>query len=234
MPAEAHPFGQLVLPEGGPNPGVVMIPDVWGLSDLYERLAGRLAEAGFAVLIIDPYRKTGGRGEFSDPAGAMAFIRELSDPLVIETVQEGIDALAAHPAVAGQKVGVVGFCMGGMYALHAACSCTGLSAAAPFYGMIRNESGLDPQKKPRAPIDALHALSCPVLGQYGEEDALIPVQDVRDLETALAGSAHGGSVHLYPGAGHAFLNDTREEMYRPEQAAEAWGRLVPFLRERLA
>lgn len=234
MPTEAHPFGQLVHLDDGPKPGVVMIPDVWGLSEHYERLATRLAEAGFAVLVVDPYRKTGGRGEFSDPAGAMAFIRELSDPLVIETVQEAVDALAAHPVVEGCKVGVIGFCMGGMYALHAACSCTGVSGAAAFYGMIRNEAGLDPEKKPRAPIDALVDLGCPVLGLYGEEDALIPVQDVRDLEAGLAQSPHGGAVHLYPGAGHAFVNDTREEMYRPEQAADAWSKLVPFLRECLA
>ncbi|MCP3986838.1 MAG: dienelactone hydrolase family protein [bacterium] len=231
MPIETHSFGQLVVPEDGPNPGIVLIPDVWGLSDHYAQVAGRLAEVGFAVLVVDPYRKTGDRGEFSDPAGAMAFIRQLSDPLVIETIQEGIDALAAHPAVAGRKLGVVGFCMGGMYALHAAGSCSGLSAAVAFYGMIRNEAGLDPEKKPRAPIDALADLSCPLLGLYGEEDALIPVQDVRDLEAALSGSSHGGAVHIYPGAGHAFFNDTREQLYRPQQAAEAWSELVPFLRE---
>lgn len=234
MPIEDHPFGQLVQPTDGPKPGVVMIPDVWGLSELYERLATRLAETGFAVLIIDPYRKTGGRGEFSDPAGAMAFIRELSDPLVLETVQEAVDDLASHSAVAGNKVGVIGFCMGGMYALHAACSCTGVSAAAAFYGMIRNEPGLDPTKKPRAPLDALSDQGCPILGLYGEEDPLIPVRDVRDLETALAASTQGGAVHLYPGAGHAFLNDTREALYRPEQAEDAWNKLVPFLRECLA
>ncbi len=230
MSVQDHPFGQLVQLAGGPKPGVVMIPDVWGLSELYERLATRLAEAGFAVLIVDPYRKTG-RGEFSDPAGAMAFIRQLSDPLMIETVQEAVDDLARHSAVAGNQVGVIGFCMGGMYALHAACSCTGVSAVASFYGMIRNEPDLDPAKKPRAPLDALSDQGCPILGLYGEEDALIPVQDVRDLETALAASPQGGAVHLYPGAGHAFMNDTRETLYRPEQAADAWSKLVPFLRE---
>ena len=232
MPSERHPFGFLTFPAGGPHPGVVMVPDVWGVSDLYERLAGRLVDEGFAVLVVDPYRKTG-RGEFSDPAGAMAFIRHLSDPLVLETIQEAIDALAAHPAVAGRKVGITGFCMGGMYVLHAAGSCRGLSAAAPFYGMIRNEPGLDPVKKPRPALDAIATLSCPVLGLYGEQDALIPVDDVRALAAALEASPHAGDVHIYPGAGHAFLNDTREDAYRPEAAADAWGRLVPFLRKHL-
>jgi len=233
MATESHAFGHLAHPEGGPHPGVVLIPDVWGVGELYERLAARLVEAGFSVLVIDPYRKTG-RAEFSDPAGAMAFIRELSDPLVIETVQEGIDALAAHPSVAGRKVGVIGFCMGGMYALHAAGSCRGVSAAAPFYGMVRNEEGLDPAKKPRPALDAMATLSCPVMGFYGEEDALIPVADVRDLESALAASPHPGEVHLYPGAGHAFLNDTRPDAYREDAAKDAWARLIPFLTARLS
>ncbi len=233
MPSESHPHGFLTFPEAGPHPGVVMVPDVWGVSDLYERLAGRLAAEGFAVLVVDPYRKTG-KGDFSDPAGAMAFIRQLSDPLVLETIQEAIDALASHPAVAGRKVGITGFCMGGMYVLHAAGTCSGLSAAAPFYGMIRNEAGLDPERKPRPALDAMASLSCPVLGLYGEEDALIPVEDVRALEAALEASPQPGEVHLYPGAGHAFLNDTREDAYRPEAAADAWGRLVPFLRKHLA
>lgn len=233
MATEEHAYGHLALPEAGPSPGVVLIPDVWGVSDLYDRLGGRLAEAGFAVLQVDPYRRTG-RGEFSDPAGAMEFIRQLSDPLVIETVQEGVDALAAHPAVAGRKVGVLGFCMGGMYALHAACGCTGLSAAAAFYGMVRNEAGLDPAKKPRSALDAISELTCPVIGVYGAEDAIIPVQDARDLEAALAASPHPAEVHVYPGAGHAFLNDTRPDAYRPEAAEDAWTKLVPFLRAHLS
>ena len=232
MPTLAHPFGHLDHPEGSPHPGIVLVPDVWGVSDLYERMAARLAKAGFAVLVVDPYRKTG-KGDFSDPAGAMAFIRELSDPLVLETVQEAIDALADHSACRGQKIGILGFCMGGMYTLHAAGSCRGLSAAAPFYGMARNEDGLDAGKKPRPAIDAMATRSCPLMGFYGEEDPIIPVGDVRDLERSLANSSHPGEVHLYAGAGHAFMNDAREDAYRPEAAADAWGKLVPFLERHL-
>ena len=233
MKTEAHPFGHLAHPDDGAHPGVVLIPDVWGVSELYERVAARLVGEGFAVLVVDPYRKTG-RGDFSDPAGAMAFIRELSDPLVLETVQEGIDTLAEHPSVGGRKVGVIGFCMGGMYTLHAAGACRGVSAAAPFYGMVRNDADADPASKPRHALDAIASLGCPLMGFYGEEDAIIPVSDVRDLEQALAPSAHETTIHLYPGAGHAFLNDTRPDAYREEAARDAWSRLVPFLQTHLA
>lgn len=224
--------GFLAEPGGGPQPGVVVIPDVWGLSDHTRDIAQRLAREGFAALALDVYRKTG-RPSLADPAAAMAWIRELPDPLVLETVQEGIDALARHEAVAPRKLGLIGFCMGGQYAWLAACACRGLSAVAPFYGMLRYEPGLDAQRKPRAPLDAVADLSCPALGLYGREDALIPNADVDELERRLARQRQPFEIVRYAGAGHAFLNDTRPAMYRPEAAADAWRRLLAFLHAQL-
>jgi carboxymethylenebutenolidase len=211
-----------------PGPGVVMVPDVWGVSDLYRGLARRLAGEGFTTLVVDPYRKTG-RRQLRDVASALAWIAELSDPLVVETVQEAIDRVATDDSVAGLRVGVVGFCMGGQYALLAACECRGLSACAPFYGMVRYGPGVDPLRKPRSPLEALAGLSCPVLGFYGAQDAIIPLADVRELEARLARSNQPGEIRVYEGAGHAFMNDTRPEMYRPDAARDAWPRLVAFL-----
>ncbi len=234
MKTSEDAIGFLAVPdEAGPHPGVVMFPDVWGLSDHYRNLAGRLARAGYAVLAIDPYRKTG-HPELTDPASAQAWIAEIDDRVVLETVQEAIDTLTANAAVAGRKIGIVGFCMGGQYTLLAACGCTGLAACAPFYGMVRYREGLDPDRKPRQPLDALGDLSCPVLGLYGAEDPLIPIEDVRELETRLAASGQPSEVVVYEGAGHAFMNETRPAMHRPDQAREAWARLLPFLAERLA
>ena len=224
--------GAFAEPGGAPQPGVVVIPDVWGLSEHTRDIAQRLAREGFAALALDLYRKTG-RPSVEGPAAAMAWIRELPDPLVLETVQEGIDALAGNAAVAGRKVGLIGFCMGGQYAWLAACTCRGLSAVAAFYGMLRYEPGLDATKKPREPLAAIAALSCPALGLYGREDALIPNADVDELEARLAQQRQPFEIVRYAGAGHAFLNDTRPAMYRPEPAADAWRRLLAFLRARL-
>jgi carboxymethylenebutenolidase len=226
------PEGFLAAPERAPGPGVVVIPDVWGLSDHTRDVAQRLAREGFAALALDVYRKTG-RPSLADPAAAMAWIRELSDPLVLETVQDGIDALARQPAVAGRKLGLIGFCMGGQYAWLAACACRGLAAVAPFYGMLRYEAGLDGKKKPRDVLAAVAKLSCPALGLYGREDALIPNADVDELEARLARQGQPFEIVRYPGAGHAFFNDTRPALYRPDAAADAWGRLLAFLRARL-
>ncbi len=221
--------GFLAQPEGGPQPGVLVIPDVWGLSDHTRDIAQRLAREGFAALALDVYRKTG-RPTLADPAAGLAWIRELSDPLVLATVQDGIDALARSPAVAGRKVGLIGFCMGGQYAWLAACACRGLSAVAPFYGMVRYAAGLDPKLKPRAPLDAVAELSCPALGLYGCEDAIIPNADVDELELRLGQQRQPFELVRYAGAGHAFLNDTRPALYRPDAAADAWRRLLTFLR----
>jgi carboxymethylenebutenolidase len=232
MPAEELEPGHLATPASGPAPGVVMIHDVWGLADHTRDLAGRLAREGFAVLAIDLYRKTG-RPEISDPAGAMAWIRSLPDPVVLETLQEGLDFLARHPAVAGRRVGLTGFCMGGQYALLGACGCRGVAAAVVFYGMLSYAADVDPTRKPRSPLDAVPDLSCPLLGLFGEEDALIPEAEVRELERRLARTGKPFEVRLYPGAGHAFLNDTRPQMYRPDAARDAWSRMLGFFREHL-
>jgi carboxymethylenebutenolidase len=99
--------------------------------------------------------------------------------------------------------------------------------------MVRYAPGLDPKRKPRAPLDAVADLSCPALGLYGREDALIPNADVDELELRLARQRRPFEIVRYAGAGHAFLNDTRPAMYRPDAATDAWRRLLAFLRARL-
>jgi carboxymethylenebutenolidase len=229
---EALELGHLAAPDAGAHPGVVMIHDVWGLADHTRDLARRLAGEGFAVLAVDLYRRTG-RPRITDPASAMAWIRELPDPLVLETLQQGIDFLAAQPGVAGRKVGITGFCMGGQYALLGACTCRGLSAAVVFYGMLAYAKDLDPAKKPLAPLDAVADLACPLLGLFGADDPLIPVSQVGELERRLAKTGRAHEVKVYPGAGHAFMNDARPEMHRPAIARDAWERMLRFFREHL-
>jgi carboxymethylenebutenolidase len=231
-------LGYLARPAEGTHPGVVMIPDVWGLSDFYRTLARRLADDGFVVLALDLWRRETAL-RIEDPG---RWIRGLDDGELLADVQAGVALLAAHPAAAGRRIGVTGFCMGGQYALLAAAGVAGLSAAVPFYGLLSHEHGLlapapgetlDPTRKPRSPLDAARAARCPVLGLYGEEDPFVPVEDVHALEQALAASGQPHRVILYPDAGHAFVNETRPEMYRPEAAADAWSRMVAWFHRHL-
>jgi carboxymethylenebutenolidase len=221
---------------GGASPGIVVIHDVWGLSDHTRDIARRFAAAGFSALAIDLYRRLPAV-EIQDPG---RWIRDLSDPLALEEVQAGIDLLAAHPAVSGRRIGVVGFCMGGMYALLAAARCRGLSAAVVFYGllahdhgMLRAEGGLDPARKPCEPLAAAAEITCPLLGFFGEDDEFVPPSDVERLRVSLARASRPSEVLVYPDAGHAFMNDTRPAAFRPQLARRAWSRTLDFLHREL-
>lgn len=240
MHAQETELGHLARPSGAaPAPGVVVIHDVWGLAEHTRELARRLAEEGFAALAVDLYRGLPSRDVGGDPG---RWIRGLSDPERLAVVQEAIDALAGG-AARGRRVGVVGFCMGGQYAILAAAACTGLAAAVPCYGMLSHEHGLlapapgepplDPARKPRAPLAAGAHARCPVLALFGADDAFIPVEDVRAFAAELAKAGPEHVVSLYAGAGHAFLNDTRPDLYRPAIAREAWSRLLHWLRTHL-
>lgn len=236
MRAEEIELGVLAWAEGEARPGVVMIHDVWGLSDHTRDLARRLANEGFAVLAVDLYRRER-EVKIDDPG---EWMRGLSDPHVLADVEAAAGFLAGHVACAGRRVGVTGFCMGGMYALLAACSGAGLSAAAAFYGLLSHEhgilhepAGLDPSLKPRQPLDAVAELGCPLLCLFGDADEFVPQSDVDALRERLAAAAAPSEVVVYPGCGHAFMNDTRPDAYRPEAAARAWQKTLAFLHRHL-
>lgn len=231
MPTEDVELGYLARPSGGPNRGVVMLHDVWGLADHAHDLARRLAQEGFSVLALDLYRRLS-EVKIENPG---VWMRGLSDVQVLEDVQAGIDFLAAHSGSAGRDVGVTGFCMGGMYALLAACACRGLSASVAYYGLLSHQhgilhdpAGLDPARKPRQPLDAVADLACPLLALFGEQDEFVPLSDVDALRAGLAKSEQRSEVVVYPDAGHAFMNDTRPDAFRPDTANAAWARMLAF------
>ncbi len=229
-------LGYLATPDGGAHPAVVMIHDVWGLTEHTRDLARRLATEGFGVLAVNLYRHRDSV-QIDNPG---AWMRALSDPEILDDIQSAVDFLAGSKGGAGQKVGVAGFCMGGMYALMAACSCTGLSASVAYYGLLshrhgilHSEEGLDPALKPREPLDAVGDLACPLLAFFGDQDEFVPAADIEQLESRLKQTSQTHEVVVYPGAGHAFMNDTRPDAYRPDAAADAWVRMLEFLRKQL-
>jgi carboxymethylenebutenolidase len=232
-------LGYFARAADGAHPGVIVIHDVWGLSDHYRDLARRLAAEGFSVLAANLYRRHPD-AKITDPG---RWIRGLSDPQLIGEMQTAVDFLASHASVGRRRVGVVGFCMGGSYAIHAAAGCRGLSAAVAFYGMLSHEHGLlapepgetlDPLRKPRSPLAAARDVRCPLLGCFGADDPYIPSEDVARLDQQLDASGQPHEVIVYSGAGHAFVNDTRPEMYRPEAARDAWSRMLAWFQRHLA
>lgn len=226
--------GELVLPErpGSPVPGVVILHDVWGLSDLYRGIAQRLAKAGYAALALDLYARGEKPGTPADMPAVMRFMHSLPDARVIADVQAAIDHLRARPEVAGRSVGLTGFCMGGKYTFLAASHCRDLAAAVAWYGMLR-ANGID-AANPEHALDALERVRCPVLGLFGGEDALIPQSDVEELRKRATTWRAPIEVVVYPGAGHAFANEARPETYREAAASDGWRRALDHFAKHLA
>ena len=123
---------------------------------------------------------------------------------------------------------------------NSAASSFNVSASVPFYGLLSHQhgilhgdAGVDPELKPREPLEAARDIRCPVLGFYGDQDQFVPVSDIELLTERLAETSQPAEIVVYPGAGHAFMNDTRPDAYRPADAADAWQKMVDFLRKQL-
>lgn len=213
-----------------PRPGLVVIHDVRGLYEHYRDVARRFASAGFFTFAPDLYSREG-PPSLPDMEAVAGWIAQLPDPRVLADIQSAVDFVAAHAHVGGNAVGITGFCLGGQYAFMAACRVPRLSACVSWYGMLRY-SEIN-ERKPASPLDLAPGLGCPYLGLFGEEDALIPGTDVEALRSILTREGKRFTIRTYPGAGHAFFNDTRPDAYRSDAAADAWPRAIAFLRQHL-
>ena len=101
------------------------------------------------------------------------------------------------------------------------------------HGLLHDPAGLDRERKPRPPLDAAADLRCPLLAFFGADDPYIPLDDVAELERRLEKVDMASELVVVQGAGHAFMNDTRPDAYRPDAAGDAWQRMIGFLRKHL-
>jgi carboxymethylenebutenolidase len=217
-------------PAGGRLPGLVVVPDVRGLSAHYRDVARRFADEGFFALAVDLYSREGAP-DLPDMDAVFRWIRALPDTRVLGDLASAVGYLARRPEIDPAAIGITGFCLGGQYALMAASTVPGLAACVSWYGMLRYAE--TDAVKPASPLDLAPELACPYLGLFGEEDALIPPADVAELRTILEREQKRFEIVTYPGAGHAFFNDARPDTYRPAAAADAWPRALAFLRRHL-
>ena len=206
----------LALPDGkGPHPGVVVIHEAYGLNDHMRDVARRFAKEGYAGLAVDL---------FSGRNRAICMARYMTGMLLGSVNRYGIDDLksaltflAKHEAIDAQKLGAIGFCMGGGFAIAWACTDSRLKAIAPFYGV-----------NPR-PLSVVGRL-CPVVGSYPERD--FTARSGRVLDEALTAKGIEHDIKTYPGAQHSFFNDTRPS-YDKAAAVDSWQRVLSFFGERL-
>lgn len=204
---------ELVSPGTEPTMGLVLLPDIGGLRPLFDGHCAHLAnENGWAVCAPEPFP-----GNEDKPIDwRLSHVSSLQDDDVLA------DIVAAADATGCGTVGIIGFCMGGMYALKAAG--TGrFHRAVSFYGMIRTPE----QWRGGGQGDPLNAVrlpgACPVMAVIGTVDPWTPAPDVDALE------AVGAAVVRYEGADHGFVHDPDRPAHRSADAADAWSRALTFL-----
>ena len=208
----------LALPDGeGPFPGIVVIHEIFGLNENIRQIAQRFSREGYAALAVDLF-STGSRVACMLRIFYGMLMRPLANGIVAD-LQTTVGFLKEWPGVDPGRVGVIGFCMGGSYALQLACladlvkgSGQVLRAAPVFYGM-----------NPR-PLEAV-AQACPIVGSYPEKD--FTANAARQLEPLLEKYHVTHDIKVYPEARHSFFNDTGPA-YHPEAATDAWKRTLAF------
>ncbi|HEV2764521.1 MAG TPA: dienelactone hydrolase family protein [Pyrinomonadaceae bacterium] len=213
----ARTEGYLSLPESGKGPGLIVLQEWWGLVPHIKDVCDRFAAEGFVALAPDLYHGQSTRSP--DEAGKLMMALDIGR--TEKDLRGAVQYLLAHERVAHERVGTVGFCMGGVLSLYAASRNAQVGACVVFYG-------IHPKVNP--PLEDLQA---PVLGLYAEKDDFVPPAAVRELEERLRSLGKQVETHIYPGTDHAFFNDTRPEVYDPEAAADAWRRTVGFFRANL-
>ncbi len=210
--------GYLAQPaDGQPHPGVVVIQEWWGLVPHIKDVAERFAREGFVALAPDLYH--GQAAEEPDEARKLAMA--LDAQRAVQEIAAAARYLKKMPNVAPSKVGVVGWCMGGGLSLSTAAHHADLiGAAVAFYG------------RPLTAGDTAK-LEVPVLGLYAEHDHGIPVEAVHAFAAEMDKQQVPHEVHIYPGASHAFFNDTRPQIYHAEAAQDAWQKTLVWFRKYL-
>ena len=204
--------GYLAIPEKGSGPGVIVIQEWWGLVDHIKNVCDRFASDGYVALAPDMYH--GKTATSPDEAGKLMMALRIDQ--AEKDLRGAIQYLLNHDATTSDKVGTVGFCMGGALSLYAASKNEQVGACVVFYG-------IHPNVKPDLPN-----LKAPVLGIYAEKDKSTPPEAVRELEQQLRALGKSVEMHIYPDTDHAFFNDTRPGVYNRRAAEDAWRRTIEF------
>jgi carboxymethylenebutenolidase len=210
--------GMLYTPSGsGPFPGIVVIHEWWGLNDWVKEQASKLADQGYLALAVDLYR-----GKVADdPNTAHELMRGVPEDRAARDLHAAVEYLKSQSNVKKDRIGSIGWCMGGGYSLNVALAEPTLTATVINYGHLATDPA------------ALHKIKAAILGNFGGKDQGIPPEDVKKFEEALKKDGKQVDIKIYPDAGHAFENPNNKGGYRAGDAADAWQRTVKFLNETL-
>lgn len=204
----------LYTPEGkGPFPGIIVIHEWWGLNDWIKEQASKLADQGYEALAIDLYR-----GKVANtPDEAHEIMRGVPEDRANRDLAAAFHYLQSQSDVKKNRIGAIGWCMGGGYSLDVALQEPELAADVINYGHLATDPA------------ALKKINAPILGLFGALDRGITPDDVKKFGEQMDKLGKKIDVTIYPDAGHAFENPNNKDGYRPADAADAWGKTVNFL-----
>lgn len=209
----------------GPHPGLVVVQHAPGLDTFMQTMVRRLAEAGYATVAPDLYHRQAAAG-----FAGLERMGRLKDIEVEADVKATVDYLADETGVDGDRLGALGFCMGGRVAYLAAAADPRFKAAVLYYGgNIRKPWG----EGVPTPFDRTAQIGCPLLAHFGAEDTNPSPQDMQALDAELTRHGKAHAFHVYAGAGHAFMNFTNAERYREAASEASWPRTLEFLARHL-
>ena len=208
----------LYTPAGnGPFPALIVIHEYWGLNDWVKEQASKLADQGYEALAIDLYR-----GKVATtPDVAHEIMRGVPDDRAKRDLHGAFEFLQSQSNVKKNRIGAIGWCMGGGYALNVALNEPTLAADVINYGHLATDA------------DSIKKINAPILGLFGGQDQGITPDDVHKFEAAMKQQGKKIEIKIYDDAGHAFENPNNKTGYRAADAEDAWKRTVSFLAENL-
>lgn len=214
--------GHLAVPASGHGPGVIVIQEWWGLNPQIRGVADMLAENGLVALAPDLYHGELAGHDEMDKAGHL--MSTLPPDRAARDMSGAVDYLASHPAVTGDGVGVIGFCMGGMLTLMLAASRGDkVKAAVPFYGFPQGDQMPD-----------WSGLTAAVRGHMSDPDDFFPPEAARALEAELRSMGKDVSIEIHQ-AGHGFMNEENPMgSYAEGLAGEIWPVTIEFFKTQLS
>ncbi len=213
--------GYLARPEAeGAFPGIVVVHEAFGVSGFIRGVADRLAGEGFAALAPDLMSRPGGMLRFMLPQVHRALLGASPQQQAVKDLLGTVSYLQGRDGVRRDRIGVIGFCLGGGLTLALAAASDQVTASVAFYG------------RGPASLDAVANIRGPVLSFHGEDDWFVR-GSVPRLRGAMERHGKSLEVHAYPKAGHGFMNEEYRN-YQPAAAEDAWRRTLGFFRAHLA
>ena len=196
----------------GKKPGLIVIQEWWGVDDWIREQTDRFSKQGYVALAVDLYR---GKSTH-DPGEAHELMRGLPEDRAMADMKAAFNYLSSREDVDPQHIGVIGWCMGGGYALALAVNEPRIAATSINYGRLVT----DP--------DSITKIQSQIVGSFGAEDRGIPAADVKKFGAELTKYGKLADIKIYDGAGHAFMNPNNKEGYNAAAAGDAWKRIDSF------